>query len=782
MLRHTSLFIYLSGLVISAMLQASPLTQVVKGRVVDAQTRAGLVGANVMVVGTELGAATDMQGDFRIERVPLGRHSLKIMYMGYQSRILPELLVNSGKQVEVTVALEEEILQGEEIIVTPEIDKNRPLNTMSTVSARSFSVEEAQRYAGGFDDPARLASSFAGITYGNAQDNAIIIRGNAPKGLLWRLEGIEIGNPNHFPDGNVLGGGLFTIFSSQLLADSDFMTGAFTAEYGNALSGVFDMKLRNGNSDRREWTMQTGLMGLDFAAEGPFSPNSNASYLMNYRYSTIGLLTDLNAIDTDQELNYQDFSFKLNFPTLRAGTFSLWGIGSSDRPVEVEQTDSTQWEHEWDRLKYEANFRVGATGLNHKYILGRSTFINSTVAFTAEDVGYDLERLDDDLTLYPNEYIDSYNGKLVLTSTLNHKFSPRLSTSSGFVWNHLFYDMKLKSTVDDVPKTYQTFVDEKGNSRHLQAFTQAQVAFSNHLKVNAGLHLEYFLLNKNTSLEPRLGLNWNINDHHLLSIGYGLHSQMENIRYYLAQRQTGNGVDRPNLNLGFTRAHHIILGYDFQISRNTRLKIEPYYQYLYDVPVRPGDFFSFINLKDERYLNDSLVNEGTGTNLGIDFTLEKFLSNQFYYLFTASLFDSKYKGGDGIERNSRYNRNVVVNALFGREFILKQNNIFGVNLRFTYMGGERISPVLRSASLAARRVIYDESRAFEKSLNASKYLDITLTYRLNHRNITHTLVLQIKNCLSSANDYGYVYNYQKQELTRDRMAIVLPSISYKVEF
>jgi hypothetical protein len=365
---------------------------------------------------------------------------------------------------------------------------------------------------------------------------------------------------------------------------------------------------------------------------------------------------------------------------------------------------------------------------------------------------------------------------------VNHKFSPRLSTSSGFVWNHLFYDMNLKSTIDDVPATYQTFVDEKGNSQHLQAFSQAQLGLSNDLKVNAGLHLEYFLLNKNVSLEPRLGLNWNLHPRHMLSFGYGLHSQLENIRYYLAERNTDHGLVMPNKNLDFTHAHHFILGYDVQLSRNTRLKIEPYYQYLYDVPVRPGGSFSFINLKDERYFNDPLVNEGTGTNLGIDFTLEKFLSNRFYYLLTTSIFDSKYTGGDGIERNSRYNRNLVVNALFGKEFTLKRNNILGLNLRLTYMGGERISPVLRHASLAARRVIYDETRAFEETLNASKYLDITLTYRLNHRNVAHTFALQIKNCLSSANDYGYIYSYKDQNLKRDKMVIVLPSISYKAEF
>ncbi|MBD3377467.1 TonB-dependent receptor [candidate division KSB1 bacterium] len=761
---------------------AATLTQVIKGRVIDQDSKVGLAGANVVLKGTDRGAATDVDGYFRIPQVPVGRQSLKVMYMGYQSRVISEILVGSAKQVKLTIELQQKVLEGKEIVVTPTIEKSRSLNSMAAVSARSFSVEETQRYAGGFDDPARLASSFAGITFGNAQDNAIIIRGNAPKGLLWRLEGIEIPNPNHFPDGNVLGGGLFTIFSNQMLANSDFMTGAFPAEYGNALSGVFDMKLRNGNSDVREWTFQSGLLGIDFSGEGPLGGSNNASYLFNYRYSTIGLLTDLNAIDTDQQLNYQDLSFKVNVPTKNAGTFSLWGIGSMDRPVEVEEPDSSKWEHDWDRLKYTAKFRVGAIGLNHKFVLDRSTFLNSTLAMTAEDVIYDLYRLDEDLDLYPNEYIDSYNGRVTLTSTVNHKFGPRFTGTTGFAWNNMFYDMNLKSTVDDDPETYQTFVNENGNSQHVQAFAQGQWAIAPELKLNAGLHYEVFMLNDHKALEPRVGLNWAWKPNHMFSFGYGRHSQLENIRYYLAKQNTAQGEEMPNKNLGFTRADHFVFGYDMQLSQNTRLKIEPYYQRLFDVPVRPNDYFSFINLKDERYFNDTLVNDGTGTNMGIDFTLEKFLSNGYYYLITASLFDSKYTGGDGIERDSRYNRNVVVNALYGKEFMLKENNILGVNLKLTYMGGERTSPVLRDASLAAKRVIHDHSRAFSESLTASKYLDITVTYRLNHQRISHTFALQIKNLLSSPNDYGYIYSFKDKDIVRDEMVIVFPSISYKVEF
>jgi len=761
---------------------AASLTQSVKGRVIDQSTRAPLIGANVLLQGTAMGAATDLQGYFRISRVPLGRQTLKVTYIGYRAKVIPEILVGSAKEVDLIIEMEESVVEGETVVVTPIIEKSTPLNAMATVSARSFSVEETQRYAGGFDDPARLASSFAGVTYGNAQDNAIIIRGNAPKGLLWRLEGIDIPNPNHFPDGNVLGGGLFTIFSNQLLANSDFFTGAFPAEYGNALSGVFDMKLRNGNSDTREWTFQAGAMGIDVATEGPIGTNSGASYLVNYRYSTIGLLTDLNLIDADQELSYQDLSFKVNVPTRKAGTFSLWGIGSLDAPKETEEPDPVNWEHEWDRLRYDSKTKVGALGLNHRFVLGNSAFLNSTVAATVKAMRYNLKRLDDNLALRQNEFIDSFNGKLILKSELSHRLSPRLFTKTGVVYNHLAYDMTLKSTVDDVPETYQTFVDEEGSSSLFQAYTQMQMDIGPACKLNAGLHYQKFLLNGHTALEPRAGLSWSLSPRHVLNLGYGRHSQMEDIRYYLAHRETESGTVQPNRDLNFTHADHLVLGYDFQLTDQHRLKIEPYFQRLSNVPVRANGSFSFINLKDERYFNDPLVNEGTGTNIGIDLTLEKFLSNGLYYLITTSIFDSKYKGGDGIERDSRYNRHYVVNALLGKEMHLGDSNILGINLKFTAMGGEHISPVLRDASLAAKRIVYDESRAFEQTLSSHNALDISLTYRINRPGLSHVLALQVKNILGSANDYGYTFDYHKQDLVKDKMVIVLPSISYKVEF
>ena len=271
--------------------QAQTVSQTLKGRVTDKASYISLPGATVLVEadGSFTGTTTDSEGYFRIEHLPVGRYTLTISFIGYKPESVAELLISSGKETVLEVGLTEMVSEINEVLVKAHTRKDRPLNSMAAISARSFSVEETRRYAGGMDDPARMAAAFAGVATGNLQDNAIIIRGNSPKGVLWRVEGVEVPNPNHFSGGNVAGGGFVNIISSQVLANSDFFTGAFPAEYGNALAGVFDIRLRTGNSEKRENTFQIGMHGVDFAGEGPFVKGKRASYLFNYRYSTFGL-------------------------------------------------------------------------------------------------------------------------------------------------------------------------------------------------------------------------------------------------------------------------------------------------------------------------------------------------------------------------------------------------------------------------------------------------------------------------------------------------------------
>ena len=318
-------------------------TQTIKGKVVEHTTSKSLLGASVILLNSEplVGTTTDGHGMFSLENVPVGRHSLEIRMLGYQSYVVSDILVSSGKQIMLEVALKEDNINLSEVVVMANADKSEAINAMSTVSSRRFSVEQTQRFAGGMDDPARLVSSFAGVANPSINNNGISVRGNSPSGLLWRIEGVEVPSPNHFANLTIAGAGLITALSSQVMGSSDFYTGAFPAEYGNATSGVFDIKLRNGNYAKREYTVKAGLLGLEFATEGPFKKGKEASYLVNYRYSTLAIIGAFLPSDAGI-LKYQDLSYKINLPTAKSGTFSLWGVGAHDG-IDTEASEQADW-------------------------------------------------------------------------------------------------------------------------------------------------------------------------------------------------------------------------------------------------------------------------------------------------------------------------------------------------------------------------------------------------------------------------------------------------------
>lgn len=778
------LFLYAITMLSVNLARSQSITQVVKGKVFDIESQSTLPGANIIILGTNpvLGIVSDTDGNFKLVNAPIGRHNIQISFVGYDPVIIPEVLITSGKEVILNIGLQQTINHINEVVIKAQSRKDKPMNPMASISAKSFTVEETRRYAGGLDDPARMVSAFAGVTVGNLQDNAIIIRGNSPKGVSWRLEGVEIPNPNHFAGGNVAGGGAVTVFSGQLLANSDFFSGAFPAEYGNALAGVFDMKLRNGNNEKRESTFQAGILGIDFSSEGPFIKGKSASYLFNYRYSTFGLLCKLGVIPSAQIPQYQDLSFKLNFPTKKAGTFSLWGIGALDVNSEPEDKDSAKWASDWDRIAYDWNLNMGAVGLTHKVLIGNQTYLNSSLVASGTENIMDATRFDNNLVARPNWYFIDKSSRITLSTFVNRKFSAKHTMKAGVNFNAIMYNLNLSSTINDNPNTFQNFVKSKGSSSYSEFYIQSKYSITHSITMNSGVNINYFMLNGNFSVDPRFSLKWDFTNNQSLTFGYGKHSQLEELKIYLIKKEEDGNSSYPNKNLDLSKAHHFIVGYDWLINENLRLKVEPYFQYLYNVPGIPDSSYSMINFKQDWSFMDSLANNSAGKNLGVDITFERFFKNSYYFLVTASLFDSKYNGDDGISRNSRYDKGFAFNALFGKEFIFKRNRVLGVNVRLNYMGGERVSPINVNQSLLEKRVIYDESRAFEEQSPSMCYLDLTITFRTDKKRFSSVWALQVKNVLGTPMDEGSFYNYRTKNIEKSSSVVVIPVLSYKVEF
>jgi tonB-dependent receptor domain protein len=762
--------------------QGQDFGQTLRGTIYDQSTHEPLMGATVVVMHSDpaIGTTTNEAGSFSLLNLPLGRVSLEISYIGYETRIIPEVMITSAKEVVLNISLKEAIAELEGVEVVAGIRKEKALNAMATVSARTFSVEETQRYAGGLSDPARLASAFAGVSTGNLQDNSIIVRGNAPQGVQWRLEGVEIPSPQHFSGGNVIGGGLVTLFSNQVIGNSDFLTGAFPAEYGKALAAVFDVKMRTGNSSRHEHTAQVGILGLDFASEGPLSRSKGSSYLFNYRYSTLGLLSDLKINNTGQLIKYQDLSFKLNFPTEKAGTFSFWGIGGIDNTHKDPLRTPADWKTDIDRVNNNWDTYVGTIGLRHQITANEKSFVESHIAFSGTDDLITTDYLSDDASvLSPDSYLKKQNGILTLATSLTHKLSSLATLKAGVTHKQLFYKYNLSAAQNYVASTYGRIVNSSGNTDFTEVYGQVKYQLSPSFLVNVGLHTNYFGLNKKLSVESRAGLAWKMSKQHSLSFGYGKHSQLEDLNIYMIEV----GGVAVNKDLKPSEAHHFVLGYDWQLTDKLRFKTEAYYQYLYNIPSEEGSSYSLINLRRALYLNKQLVNNTKGRNYGIDLTLERFLGDNYYYLITGSIFKSAYKAGDNVWRNTRYNKGFVLNALFGKEFYFANNRkVLDVNARISVTGGERYSPILKSQSVAAKQVIYDESRAFSEQFRPLTYVDLTVNYRINHRKSSSVFSLQMKNVLGAPIYIEHNYNYQTGQIELSKATLVVPNISYKIEF
>jgi hypothetical protein len=776
---------------------AQPLVQVVRGRVTDRDTKAPLPGVSVFIPGSEplIGAVTNPDGEFVLPRVPVGRHPLQCTLVGYEPYHLAELLVGSGKEVVLAIGLAEayQQLAGVEITASGQ-DKDKPLNEMAVVSARTFSVEETQRYAAAFNDPARMAASFAGVVSSGDFSNEIVVRGNSPGGLLWRLEGVEIPSPNHFSNEGASGGGI-GIISAQLLANSDFLTGAFPAEYGNALSGVFDINLRRGNNQRREWTAQASVVGLDLAAEGPLdrrgSATQQASFLVNYRYSTLSVLSRLGLPLPGGLITFQDLSFNLVLPTKKAGVFSLFGIGGLSAQNNPAVRDSLAWRTGARRSGQCYTFGMGAAGLSHQVNLGANTYLKTTLALTASGNGEYLWRLGNRYEEQPTRDSRYREQRLTLGSLVNHKFNARHLLRAGFFWTRHAYDL-LTQNAPQPGRPLVASLDEQNAAATFQAYAQWKYRLLARLTLLAGAHYLRFGLNGRESLEPRASLQWQLDDKSTLSAGFGAHSRILSLGTYFARVPVRNGgTVQPNLGLDLTKARHWVLAYDRLLRQDLRAKAEVYYQQLYQVPIRPGrnQYFSLLN-QASGFVGDSLVSQGTGRNYGLELTVEKFFSNNYYFLLANSLYDSKYFALDGQARNTRYNGNFVVSLLGGKEFSKLRTNrrqqpverVWGLNLRLVWSGGFRYTPIDLARSRRDNAERRFEEQAFQAQLPHYFRLDLRASLKKNRPGYTRTLSLDFQNLTNRRNVARQYYDPGSRGIATEYQLSIVPVLAYRVEF
>jgi hypothetical protein len=810
-----SLCLVLILLMSFALSQSENITQTIRGNVTDRDTKSPLIGAKIIITSADpvKGAISDPSGNFKIENVLVGRINIQVSYIGYDPQTMNNVELTSGKELILNIKLQEKYLK--EVIVHGGTDKTNAQNEMTSVSARTFSIDESMRYAGSLNDVARMAQNFAGVQGADDSRNDIVVRGNSPTGVLYRVEGIDVPNPNHFALSGTTGGPI-SILNNNVLDNSDFMTGAFPAEYGNALAGVFDLKLRAGNNQTHEFLVQIGFNGLEAMAEGPINKEKYSSYLFSYRYSTLGIFKALGInFGTGTSVpDYQDLTFKLDFPYAK-GKISIWGIAgvSAVEFLDSDNDDATLFSETGEDLTFNSSIAVG--GITNTYRFNDQSFLKTSFSMdgTLNNITSDTLNYSNDM-FYPFYRNNSTEGKQTLNLIYQNKLSSRNLIKLG-IYNHRRYfnlndslHIKEDSVYNPltmqqeyVPDYWYGITQSKGSTYFIQPFAQWQFRANENITINTGLHSQYFHLNKTYAIEPRFGVKYNINKKTTLSFGYGLHNQLSPNRLYFKQVRDGNGEIATNMDgspyipgrdLQMTRSNHFVISADKSISDHSRIKAEAYYQLIDNAPVQQYDsYYSVLNYgaNFDLAFPDTLLNNGTGTNYGVELTVERFLNKGFYYLLTTSLYESKYKGSDGVLRNTAFNGNYTSNFLIGKEFNLfvdkkdrKANSVFVIDLKSTLNGGQRYIPINLEESGTMGRAVYEYDRAFEEKYNDYFRIDVKLGYKRNGKKVTQEWSVNVMNLTNHRNVFQQVYSASTNTIDTRYQTGLLIIPQYKILF
>lgn len=775
--------------------------QVISGRITEQYTLSPIPFAKIEVLNMEHRTTSDSVGYFELKNVPIGRINLRISAAGYKPTVLNNLELLTGKQLILSIELTEEITALDEVTIVSD-DRQFSFNDMIKVSRRQFSIEESKRYAGSLNDVQRMASSFAGITTANDKVNDIIVRGNTPSGMLFRLDGMNIPNPNHWSmPGSA--GGTVSMLNNNVLRNSDFLTGAFAAEY-DAFSGVFDLRTRNGNYNKHEFLFQLGFNGLEAGAEGPIHKKSRTSYLFNYRKSLLEFLSLFMEFGTGTAVpKYQDVFFKINIPTQKAGTFSFIATGGTSK-IHFTPEEDKQNNYTYEDLKSGSN--TGMVGISHqishtaKYTFNTSLMTSGVLSKTTID----------------NTWKDSASSQIMSEPFVNNRFMDskielahnthiKLNSKSYFKVG-TYIDYFLGNYSQDVytsqqpatPKSWIRGIDYKGNYLQTNVYLNYLHKFNESIELVSGLAYKYLTLTQTQVIEPKLSASFKTGNRGAFSLGTGLYSKAPSLIHanVVDVQYAANGSvlssTRHNTRLKYMKSYHAVLGYDFFITSKMHIKTEVYYQYLFDVITAryASDSLSvenvYASLNEFSFSFDAmptiLGNNGRGENYGVELTIEQFLNKGFYFLVTGSVFNSRYRAVDKIWRNTRFNSNFVINTLVGKEFVIKPKFKLLLDLKMNYMKGNRYIPLLEQASIMSNEAVYDYGAAYQNKLPDFFRLDFRLGFKFEGKKITQEAAFEAQNLTNRRNVYMQQFNPNTNTIETLYQNGILPMGLYRIYF
>lgn len=754
-------------------LVAQPPMAVLNGHVVEAGSLQPVPGAALQLLpgNASLTAVSDSLGQFRIAAIPVGHYTLVASAAGHDTLEVPELWLRAGKQEEQRLVLSPASKALGSVTISA-----MARGQLQPLGVRTFTVEQSLRWPATFFDPARLVTALPGVAGVNDQANHLSIRGNSPNANAWTLEGAEIVNPSHTGNAGTatdlptLSGGGVNILSAQMLGPSQLLTGVLPINRSNALGGILDMHLRNGNMKEQEWTLQAGLLGIDVSTEGPIGKGGRASYLANYRYSTVGLLGAMGVDLGDEAITFQDLAFHVALPAGKRGEFKLFGVGGTSSNVFEATHDTSQWKVDKDSRNIDYASSMGAVGASLRAPVGERTTLSSTVAVSEIDQQRSEERLTADYSVGSRFNADLSERKISATMQVEGALGVRLHWSAGG---------------SATERRLTSWLNSDVNGWLLRPWLSGRWILGGHWQATAGVGLAHFTYSGETAPEPRVSVEWRLAHRQKIALAAGMRSQLPQWQSFSVNGWPLFLQDK----IGLTRSQDVVLGYDRSITEFLNLHAEVYYQQLMDVPVEASGLlfpsqtaFSMVNVWDEA-ASVPLRSTGTANNMGLELGLERQFTNNYFWQVNASLYSSRYTEASGQEHGTRWDGQYLLNLFGGKEFKqVKEVRVrtWGVGGRANFMGGPW-NPPLPIYTDQNGTVLYAGDRDWVK-LSAYYRIDLRVYLRKDRKGRTGLWAVDLQNVTGARNAAFRYFDVRKNEAVTKYQLGLIPNLSYRIEF
>lgn len=694
--------------------------------------------------GQSFEAHTDTKGIFLLEDLAEGMYEIEFMHPSFESR-KREIEIKEASILNLLEALAYKYFELEEVAINEGANE---LPAFEKISGHSFDPKFQQYLGGAMTDPVRLLANFPGVSSGNDIRNDLVVRGNSPVGVLWQLEGMEIYNPNHFATSGNSGGGV-NILNPTTLGKSSFLTGAFSAEYGNATSAVFNANLRNGNTTQHQLGFRTNLIDWSVSAEGPISREQGSSYLFAYRNSTFAMLNRLDERFEDyfgNQPSLKDFTYKLNFP-IKNGNIALFGLGGKSQ---LNINDLFDENH-----IYEYASSSLSTGASLRRTFGTRSSLNLGLMYSNQLSDNGESFLENAEPVREFQFRDDQE-QFTIQSHFDHQLYPghRLKVGGKLMFT--------KASLMPDEEFYQPYsISESFLRTHV--FANYTLAVPNNYKANFGLHATHFGLNNQLYIEPRASIGFHLGTGHSLGFAMGVHSKGNPLSLYLASRVSTESdsvmLDPINMNTQFAQSFQTVITYNGQVSPSLHLKAEAYYFKNFSILDRGQAEYSGLNIGGNEFADVfhnfvyQYSNNGAGKSIGLELSAKANLPEQIYLQAFASIYNATYQTAEGEIFPTIFNGNQAFTLLSGKrfDFIKKSGHDFRVDLSINYMGGRRFSPEMIQNEDGVITCERDDERIFGERLPAYFRTDLKFTYEIDGAKARHQFYLDIRNMTNRQN-------------------------------